>query len=419
MKRKNTTIACLAVLLAILISSQVTAQDVRKEGRYWVGEITKSFQVSKGGTLRTDDVRGDIIVKTWDKNEVKIHERKRMDIYTKDEAEAAMRESENGYRQSGDRIEIGGAGFDRRWIESRFEIYVPVEFNLDIDTEGGDLSIDGLKGDVEGTTGGGDIDLMQVDGQVEVNTGGGNIDISRTTQKVVAKTGGGDVDVEDSQGSVRVSTGGGDVTIDNTRDMVDIRTGGGDVDIRETQGGVKVSTGGGDIEITDAGGDVNVRTGGGEIDIKNVNGNFYASTGGGSIETHTVIGSIEVKTGGGDIELENVQGAADISTGGGDVNLEITLTDFSKDHHVDIKTGGGDIHLSLPADLPATIHAEIKYRNRRWEDYEISSDFPLKITSDDEDSGYRIIRGVGDINGGGDRIDLKSGGGNIQIVKNR
>ena len=97
--------------------------------------------------------------------------------------------------------------------------------------------------------------------------------------------------------------------------------------------------------------------------------------------------------------------------------MEMTLQDFSVDHHVDIKTGGGEIELTLPGNLPASIRAEIKFRKRSWEDYEITSDFPLKTTAEDEDSKYRIIRASGDINGGGDFIDLKSGGGNIRIRK--
>ena len=418
MQRMKRTTTILPLLLCIALMSEGHSQDLRKDGRYWVGEVTKAFAVKSGGTLIMDEVQGDVIIRTWDKNEVNIHELKRMDIFTKEEAEAAMRESETGYVQQGNTIRIGGPAFERRWIQSRFEISVPVEFNCDIETRGGDVFVTDLHGSFDASTGGGDIEIASIDGRVDVKTGGGDIDISGTTQRVKARTGGGDVEITDSQGEVDVSTGGGDVTVTRTKDRVEVQTGGGDVDIKETQGDVYVSTGGGEIEIQDATGDVNVRTGGGEIEIRNVTGNFDATTGGGSIHSRTIKGSLSVQTGGGDIEMEDVQGAIDVSTGGGDVSVEMTLKDFSVDHHVDIRTGGGEIDLAIPEKLPASINAVIKFRKRSWEDYEINSDFPLKITTDEEDR-YRIIQATGDINGGGDTISLKTGGGNINIRKLR
>lgn len=414
--KKNTT-TLLSLFLGLSFLGEVTAQELRKEGNFWVGEITKTFKVKKGGTLVMDEVRGDISIRTWEKNEVNIHEVKKMDIFTKSEAEAAMSESETGYTQQGNTIQIGGPAFDRKWITSSFEITVPVEFNCDIKTQGGELSIEGIKGTIEASTGGGEIALSEIDGPVNAKTGGGEIRIQKTTQRVDVSTGGGEVEVTDSEGPVKVSTGGGEISIRRTKNQVDVKTGGGDVEIQETQGDVDVRTGGGEIKIFDANGDVSAQTGGGEISIRNVNGNFQATTGGGSIEGKTVKGILDVQTGGGDIELEDVQGSVEASTGGGDIAVEITLKDFKIEHPIDIKTGGGDIDLAIPEKLPATIHAEIKYRRRSWEDYEITSDFSLKIQTDDKDSRYRIIQATGDINGGGDPIYLKTGGGNIHIRK--
>ncbi len=419
MQRNRQIPTILILLLGLLLVGESRAQDLRKEGKYWVGEITKNFKVGKEGTLVMDEVRGDVTIRTWDKNEVNIEERKRMDIFTQAEAEAAMRESEAGYVQQGNTIRVGGPAFDRQWIHSKFEIYVPVEFDCDIETQGGNLSITGVKGSVDASTGGGDVDLTDIGGTVDAQTGGGDIEITRTTQRVRAQTGGGNVDVINSQGTVYVTTGGGDVTVENTKDRVEVQTGGGDVEIKETQGGIIVKTGGGEIQIVDATGDVSVQTGGGEIDIRNVSGNFEATTGGGSIYSRTIKGTLTVMTGGGDIELEDVQGAIEVATGGGDVSAEVTLQDFAVDHHIDIQTGGGEIDLTIPDRMPASVHAEIKFRKRSWEDYEITSDFPLKITTDNESSRYEIIRATGDINGGGDRINLKTGGGNISIRKLR
>ena len=85
------------ILIMLMAAMALQAQDLRKQGRYWVGTLDKTFKVETGGTLVVERVRGDVIIKTWSKNEIAVHEIKRMDIFSKDEAVAAMEESESGY----------------------------------------------------------------------------------------------------------------------------------------------------------------------------------------------------------------------------------------------------------------------------------------------------------------------------------
>ena len=124
---------------------------------------------------------------------------------------------------------------------------------------------------------------------------------------------------------------------------------------------------------------------------------------------------IEVKTSGGDIELKDIQGFIEAATSGGDVEAEMTLKDFSKDHHVELKSSGGDLTLWIPEKLPATIRAEIKLSRSSWgsKDYNIYSDFPLQKEKENGD----YIRCQGKINGGGDLINLQTSNGNIRINK--
>jgi hypothetical protein len=160
-----------------------------------------------------------------------------------------------------------------------------------------------------------------------------------------------------------------------------------------------------------------VTTGGGEINIQNIKGNFNATTGGGSVHAANLGGSVVAVTGGGDMELTAIQGSVHATTGGGGISAEITLTDFTKNHEVTLTTGGGDIRLTVPEKLPATISAKIKMHRRNWEEFTISSDFPLQVKTEDVESGTRLITAKGDINGGGDMINLETGGGNIRILK--
>ncbi len=411
------------IVIALLVPLVLFAQELKKEGRYYVAEIDKDFEVSKGGALIMEDVQGDVIVTTWNKNTVSIHEIRRMDVYTKTEAEAVLKESQAIYKQDGNTIRIGGADSYRSYMNSRFEIKLPVEFNVDIGTRGGDISITSLKGTANIKTSGGDIDLIKVDGVVQAKTSGGDVKIYENTKQVQVKTSGGDVEIIDVYGEVQAKTSGGDIIIKNNKARVDAKTSGGDIILENVGAEVDVATSGGDIAVNGSAGNIDVATSGGDVELKNIKGKAQARTSGGDIRASTVLNGVNVSTSGGDIELKDIQGFIEGSTSGGNIEAEMTLKDFSKDHHVELKSSGGNITLHIPEKLPATIKAEIKLTGfaSRTKEYNIYSDFPLNDgqTGDEENRGEILISKDGKINGGGDLIYLRTTNGNIIIKKLR
>jgi DUF4097 and DUF4098 domain-containing protein YvlB len=404
-------------LLFLLTASPLLAQKLYKDGRYWVGEIEKTFTVENEGTLIMEDIRGDVTIETWNSPQVKIHEYKKMDIFQKGEAESALKESEQGYKQDGNTVFVSGPGFSRNWIHSEFSIQVPNGFSCRIETRGGDIEIYGAGGNVDVKTSGGDIEIENIGGSIRAVTGGGDIEILNSGGDTYLTTGGGDVEVVRIEGNCTIQTGGGDITAENTFSGLSISTGGGDVEVEGAGSDVHITTGGGEISIMDTEGNVKISTGGGEIDAIRVTGNFSATTGGGSIDVENIEGKVTLSTAGGDVCLENIQGGINVSTAGGDVYAELTLENYKKDYATKIITGGGDIELSIPGDLPATIKAQIRQRNRRWEDFKINSDFPLKITTSEETRRYSTVTATGEINGGGPVIHLKAQGGSITISR--
>ncbi len=120
---------------------------------------TKTFKVSSGGTLKIGISAGDIQVKTGNNNEVKV-----------------SYEEDNDYSgvtiyQDGSNITVRSDNY------SDFEITVPTEFNLNLNTSGGDIRIiNNIKGYVKINTSGGDIELQDVTGELKATTSGGNIE---------------------------------------------------------------------------------------------------------------------------------------------------------------------------------------------------------------------------------------------------
>ncbi len=409
---------CLAILIPYSGFSQ---EKLRKEGRYYIADIEKTFDVKRGGDLVMEKIRGDVVITTWDKNVVKIHEIRKMDVYTEAEAKAVLKESDVIYQKTDNTIKVGGEDGYRSYMSSKFEVVLPAEFNVDIGTSGGDISVTELKGKVDLKTSGGDIDLVRIDGIVTAKTSGGDVNVSENKQSVTIKTSGGDVKISDVMGEVDAITSGGDISVENNRAKVSVKTSGGDIELKNIGAKVDAHTSGGDITVDGTNGVLEVSTSGGDINLKNINDVINAKTSGGDIEAVNVINGIYATTSGGDVDLDDIQGFVEAKTSGGDVEAKITLKDFSKDHHVNMKSSGGSLTLYIPEKLPATITAVINIKGTSWQDYDISSDFPLtsKKETDKAKGGRReeVIRSEGKINGGGDLILLETTNGNISIKK--
>jgi DUF4097 and DUF4098 domain-containing protein YvlB len=397
----------------------LSGQEIRKEGRDFVSTIEKTFNVSSGGRLVMRNVQGDVTVNSWRNNSVQIKEEIRMDVITRDEAEKILERSESSYSQNGNTIRIDSRR-NRRYEQHRFYISVPQKFNLEINTSGGDITVDNLDGELDLNTSGGDIELSRIKGKIDFKTSGGDLDLRNIDAPMRGRTSGGDIDLADIKGVANVRTSGGSIRLTRAADEVIVSTSGGDIDIEDVAGDVEATTSGGSIEAIACKGKVRLRTSGGDLRLKDMAGPVSASTSGGDIDGSGFDGELEVRTSGGDIQLRAVRAAIEASTSGGNVEVEIAVTDFTKPHGVNLSTSAGDIEVFLPEKLPAKIIAEIRLGKRGWryERYDIYSDFPISRQKLEE--GRReIIRGEGEINGGGDEVRLVTSSGNIYIKKRR
>lgn len=414
-------ICCTLCLLILIPTTTFSQEKLRKEGRYYIADIEKTFDVQKGGNLVMEKIRGDVYITTWNKNTVKIHEIRKMDVYTEAEANAVLKETDIIYQKIDNTIKVGGGDSYRSYMSSKFDVVLPANFNVAIGTSGGDISVTDLQGKVDLKTSGGDIDLVRIDGLVIAKTSGGDVSVKENKQSVTIKTSGGDIAISDVMGEVDAKTSGGDITVENNKARVSASTSGGDIELRNIGAEVDANTSGGDIIVDGTSGAIEVSTSGGDIELRNIKDIIKAKTSGGDIKATNVLNGIYAVTSGGDVELEDIQGFIEAKTSGGDVEAKMTLKEFSRDHHVDMKSSGGNLTLYIPERLPATITAVINIRGSSWRDYDIYSDFPLtsKKETDKNKEGRReeMIRSEGNINGGGDQIILETTNGNITIKK--
>ena len=228
----------------------------------------KSFDVNPGEILELEAESGDVMLSTWDNNEVYIK------VFGNSKAEDYI---DFYFEQTPDGVKVlaekeGGSLFS--WftsIQMKFEIKVPSQFNADMKTSGGDISVDDLNGSLVVRTSGGDVDLKDTKGELEARTSGGDIDVTGHEGTSLLKTSGGHIVCTSTKGDLSARTSGGDIRLKSIDGLIEAHTSGGDVilDYTGENKGVDLTTSGGDIEVYLPSGfkaDADLKSSGGYID---------------------------------------------------------------------------------------------------------------------------------------------------------
>jgi len=350
------------------------------------GEVVeKEFTVSPGQKLEIDlDTGGSVSVSGSDLNKVVVRARltgrdaSDIDLRVEKISNGVSIESE--YKSSW-RNHSGGVDL---------EVIVPARFDLEVETLGGEISVDGVEGELEGSTMGGQLDLRNLKGTVDMSTMGGNVKLVSSKVDGEVSTMGGRVELRDVEGNVKGKSMGGNVIYDNVRP-----TGGG------AARPVEITTMGGDIEVPSAPGGATV------------------STMGGDIEVESAAKFVKAKTMGGDIIIREVNGWVEATTMGGDI--EIRMTGTEGDMHLDLSSKGGDVTVELPSSFSMNVDIEIDYGRRGRDEAEIVSDFPLKVEDRTDRGGWGgslgTVEGSGSINGGRNKVTIRTIDGTVTLRK--
>lgn len=367
----------LIVLLAMSLSGILFAAD----------KITREFNVAEGEKLEVDlDAGGDIEIKGWGNDVVSVVVL--IEDYDQEDYEIDVEQYSKGVS-----VNIDTRRHRRHSGDLLVKINVPINFDLELKTMGGDVKIEGVTGIIEGETMGGDLELSGLKGQIDFSTMGGDISLKDSDLDGEVSTMGGDVDFEDVVGDVKGSSMGGDVIYKNVKKR----------DGRSSGKEVQISTMGGEIKVDEALFGANVSTMGGDIHIKMAGKH------------------VKAKTMGGDIEIDKIDGSVEANTMGGDVTVTMVGDPDKGDREVEISSKGGDIRLTVPKGLSMDFDIKLSLTHR-GEDYKIYSDFPINIEEPDEwdyswGSKRKNIYGTGEVKGGKHKIKIETVNGDIHILK--
>lgn len=399
------------------------AQELEREDGGYRATVTNTFSVQPGGTFDIGSVSGAIDIEAWDQNEVQIEEEIRFRGYDRNEALEYLQDNATRYEQDGNSISVRarrhGNSSWRRGVQYSYEVRVPRQFNIDAQTSGGPIEVTGVTGSVDGKTSGGPVDMHDITGRVFAATSGGPISLENIDGEAEARTSGGPIEIENVSGPLVARTSGGGIEIVGAGGDTEAMTSGGEIRVENVQGALVARTAGGDIEVTNVQNSVEAETSGGDVELMQIGGAVRARTAGGDIEGIDIGGAINAETAAGDIEFANVRGGVNARTSVGDIEVQMTMDDFEGNYATTLETTHGDIVLMIPADMPATIDAEVRVEGRGYDRNDIYSEFPLsrEVHAGPRDGLPGALRSMGDINGGGPTMELQTRGGSIRIEK--
>lgn len=351
---------------------------------------TREFAAPSGGTLELNLKAGGAVVVKGDAGST-ITVSYEVDKNSKIE----FRDSSNGLEI----ITSHASSGRNRSSAIEIEVHVPGHFDIELDSNGGGLTIEGVDGNFRGKTMGGALVLHDVRGEAQLKTMGGRIKLTDSELDGSLQTMGGQVLFENVVGDVTGSSMGGNVRFKNV-----VRRSGGTAtpprldDVDGTTDTVQISTMGGAINVDDAPEGANLHTMGGDIRVDDA------------------VRFVAAKTMGGDIKIKSIDGWVKATTMGGDIDVNVIGTGGD----VELTSMSGDITLVVPSGFSMEFDLEIAYTRGSSQDYKIVTSYDVKELATrewdyDKGSPRKYIRGSGTVGGGQNRIKIRTVNGNIEI----
>lgn len=249
----KTLIRCLMLGVAFAAPLALSAKITRT--------VEKTFAVQPGGNLKAATQGGDIKILTSDSPEVHILVKQVIRASSEKEADEILSKLTLTLEHAGNDV-TAESKYEKRgpgtwfgnWppVTVSFEVTVPKNFNLNLNTSGGNITVASLSGNVHARTSGGDLEFARIDGDIDAGTSGGNISLKEGTARALLRTSGGDIAIDRAGGPTDVSTSGGNIKINSVAQLISATTSGGNVKATLTEAikqDTLLSTSGGDVRI--------------------------------------------------------------------------------------------------------------------------------------------------------------------------
>lgn len=304
------------IFIFLITSLHSYAIDYKKD-------FSHLFDVQQGVKIIVENGDGDVVIESWDQDQVKVDV-----VYHSVSSDKDNVEFDVEFNQKNNSVYIigreyrGNFNFAFHYRNYKYKISAPSYASVDLKGSDGDIIIRGINGGVECRTDDGNIYLADIRNELtEVYTTDGDVTIKNLNGGLYVKSDDGDVTIEDVTGKqVQVKAADGDVNIFNSKSNFRINSDDGGVTLSKVEGKeIDVRTSDGDVDIFYIGTD--------EID-------FYINTDDGRV----------------DLKLDKMVSAAFvIETNDGNIRFNASQSHIitEKDHFIrgEFGSGKGKIHI--------------------------------------------------------------------------
>lgn len=385
-------------------------------------EESKAIKVDaeKPLTLNVVDASGSVTVTGVDVDTVQVKIIKTAYDTTQARADAEVKTVKYTIEQSGNNVTLRyelpkSMNFNNRVNSVDFIVMVPNETTVEVDTNMGEVSVAGTKGNVDIKNDFGDVTVENIEGALSVKTNSG--EVNATSIEAGRET----IDLSSDFGNVILKKARAkDITLDSNSGAITLS------EVRAT-GDLTTNTDFGNTKFENgSAASLHTETNSGEVSLLKINitREIFVKNDFGDIELEQAFAaSYDMHANSGSITVDGVKGKLKVDSDFGNITIlnaqSVTLTVETNSGTIEfngslgmgphfVKSDFGGISFHLPADAKLTVDLKTDFGS-------INSDLPITVILDNQSSNTDNDHVSGDINGGGDLLTVQANSGNIDL----
>lgn len=210
----------------------------------WAGEIiNQTLKAKTEGHVYIDNQRGNVVIRGWNKNEVKVEGE------LDDDAESYTFEREGNTINFVVSMPRHNSGSNDKG--SKLEIYIPQLSKLEAESINANYQVEKVLGSVELSTINGNLSAKEVRHEISLGTINGKIEVEDAKGELQLSSINGKVSLSDSEGTLEVSTINGKMNIQSDAKSVEIESVNGAIKLAlNVVGSLEIQSVSGNIQAT-------------------------------------------------------------------------------------------------------------------------------------------------------------------------
>jgi hypothetical protein len=227
-------IVLLAVLAVAVFFLGLNPLEASAQGKVKHEEtFAKTESLARDGKVEIRNISGDVEVKTWDRDEVKIDALKTSRASSTEKAkENAAKVKIEVTRENGV-LKIGTIypkpSIKNLNVSVDYKVMIPSQATINAKSVSGDVRLEKIGGKATADTTSGNVTVMGAENGANAETVSGDVDVADVQNGVYCKTASGNIDAKNIAGNTDLACVSGDVTAENIRGSVEADTVSGSV----------------------------------------------------------------------------------------------------------------------------------------------------------------------------------------------